>query len=166
MHACNKSISFFSLKFCYLMYLFCVLRKMLMQNISFLPLIILCTETTQTRIKRKLNDGLRTAGKKYALSAGFEPARGDPNGFLVHRLNHSATTTDAQTMCKKKENRPGMTICQVWHFVFVDTMNSFYSKPLILFNFHFKTLRFCSLNDGVGWGVIYPPPPSTFYLFF
>ena len=24
------------------------------------------------------------------LSAGFEPARGDPNGFLVHRLNHSA----------------------------------------------------------------------------
>ena len=27
------------------------------------------------------------------LSAGFEPARGDPNGFLVHRLNHSATTT-------------------------------------------------------------------------
>ena len=31
--------------------------------------------------------------KKYALSAGFEPAREDPNGFLVHRLNHSATTT-------------------------------------------------------------------------
>ena len=30
--------------------------------------------------------------KKYAQSAGFEPARGDPNGFLVHRLNHSATT--------------------------------------------------------------------------
>ena len=31
--------------------------------------------------------------KKYSLSAGFEPAREDPNGFLVHRLNHSATTT-------------------------------------------------------------------------
>ena len=30
--------------------------------------------------------------KKHAQSAGFEPARGDPNGFLVHRLNHSATT--------------------------------------------------------------------------
>ena len=30
---------------------------------------------------------------KYPLSAGFEPAREDPNGFLVHRLNHSATTT-------------------------------------------------------------------------
>ncbi|KAF4094615.1 hypothetical protein G5714_024637 [Onychostoma macrolepis] len=24
---------------------------------------------------------------------GFEPALGDPNGFQVHRLNHSATTT-------------------------------------------------------------------------
>ena len=31
--------------------------------------------------------------QKVALSAGFEPAREDPNGFLVHRLNHSATTT-------------------------------------------------------------------------
>ena len=28
-----------------------------------------------------------------ALSAAFEPAQGNPNGFLVHRLNHSATTT-------------------------------------------------------------------------
>ena len=27
-----------------------------------------------------------------AQSAGFEPARAEPNGFLVHRLNHSATT--------------------------------------------------------------------------
>lgn len=25
-------------------------------------------------------------------SAGFEPARAEPNGFRVHRLNHSATT--------------------------------------------------------------------------
>ena len=31
--------------------------------------------------------------QNLALLAGFEPARGDPNGFLVHRLNHSATTT-------------------------------------------------------------------------
>lgn len=29
---------------------------------------------------------------KLAQSAGFEPARAEPNGFLVHRLNHSATT--------------------------------------------------------------------------
>ncbi len=28
-----------------------------------------------------------------SLLAGFEPARGNPNGFRVHRLNHSATTT-------------------------------------------------------------------------
>ena len=33
---------------------------------------------------------------KSSLSAGFEPAREDPNGFLVHRLNHSATTTDGE----------------------------------------------------------------------
>ena len=30
--------------------------------------------------------------EKCAQSAGFEPARAEPNGFLVHRLNHSATT--------------------------------------------------------------------------
>ena len=31
--------------------------------------------------------------KSASLSAGFEPAREDPNGFQVHRLNHPATTT-------------------------------------------------------------------------
>ena len=30
--------------------------------------------------------------KKRALPAGFEPTRGDPIGFQVQRLNHSATT--------------------------------------------------------------------------
>ena len=29
---------------------------------------------------------------KRALPAGFEPTRGDPIGFQVQRLNHSATT--------------------------------------------------------------------------
>ena len=29
---------------------------------------------------------------KSALPAGFEPTRGDPIGFQVQRLNHSATT--------------------------------------------------------------------------
>ena len=28
---------------------------------------------------------------KFSQSAGFEPARGDPIGFQVQRLNHSAT---------------------------------------------------------------------------
>ena len=36
---------------------------------------------------------VRVGKTKHTLSAGFEPAREDPNGFLVHRLNHSATTT-------------------------------------------------------------------------
>ena len=30
--------------------------------------------------------------KNQSQSVGFEPTREDPNGFLVHRLNHSATT--------------------------------------------------------------------------
>ena len=29
--------------------------------------------------------------KRISQSAGFEPARGDPIGFQVQRLNHSAT---------------------------------------------------------------------------
>ena len=35
---------------------------------------------------------VRGRKEKLAQSAGFEPARAEPNGFLVHRLNHSATT--------------------------------------------------------------------------
>ncbi len=34
--------------------------------------------------------------KIVSQPAGFEPARGDPNGFQVHRLNHSATTAYIQ----------------------------------------------------------------------
>ena len=30
----------------------------------------------------------------HALRAGFEPTRGDPIGFLVQRLNHSAIAAD------------------------------------------------------------------------
>ena len=41
-----------------------------------------------------LTKGMKISNQIEPLSAGFEPARGDPNGFLVHRLNHSATTTD------------------------------------------------------------------------
>ena len=35
---------------------------------------------------------MKKARKNFSQSTGFEPVRGDPNGFLVHRLNHSATT--------------------------------------------------------------------------
>ena len=51
---------------------------------------------TAMTMEYNLNKALQTRKhwwKKVALSAGFEPAREDPNGFLVHRLNHSATTT-------------------------------------------------------------------------
>ena len=33
---------------------------------------------------------LRQNGTQCTLRAGFEPARGDPIGFRVQRLNHSA----------------------------------------------------------------------------
>ena len=34
--------------------------------------------------------------KKNTLRAGFEPARGDPIGFQVQRLNHSAIAADRE----------------------------------------------------------------------
>ena len=34
--------------------------------------------------------------KNITLRAGFEPARGDPIGFQVQRLNHSAITAYTQ----------------------------------------------------------------------
>ena len=46
-------------------------------------------ETTRMIIQKEL-DYLRQR-KSFSQSTGFEPVRGDPNGFLVHRLNHSAT---------------------------------------------------------------------------
>ena len=38
---------------------------------------------------------LKNVGNKKLLTklTGFEPVQGDPNGFLVHRLNQLATTT-------------------------------------------------------------------------
>lgn len=38
----------------------------------------------------KLNHTSRSRDEKNTRRAGFEPTRGDPNGFLVHRLNRSA----------------------------------------------------------------------------
>ena len=35
---------------------------------------------------------LLKVAKSLAQPAGFEPARGNPIGFQVQRLNHSATT--------------------------------------------------------------------------
>ena len=49
-------------------------------------------ENNQGKKKKK-----RVAEKKIiTLRAGFEPARGDPIGFQVQRLNHSAITAHMQ----------------------------------------------------------------------
>ena len=37
--------------------------------------------------------------KNISLWTGFEPAQGAPNGFQVHRLNHSATTATGGVCC-------------------------------------------------------------------
>ena len=61
-----------------------------MTSITYLACIVIISCQTTT----VLQNSDKTA--KASLSAGFEPAREDPNGFLVHRLNHSATTTDGE----------------------------------------------------------------------
>ena len=43
-------------------------------------------------IKGKKGVDSKKGRKKITLRAGFEPARGDPIGFQVQRLNHSAIT--------------------------------------------------------------------------
>ena len=39
--------------------------------------------------------------KKLPLRAGFEPARGNPIGFRVQRLNHSAIAATDKTIVEK-----------------------------------------------------------------
>ena len=36
--------------------------------------------------------------KVFSTPAGFEPTRDEPNGFQVHRLNHSATVSFFQVI--------------------------------------------------------------------
>ena len=44
-----------------------------------------------------LNKGMKNRIQIQPLWAGFKPVRGDPTEFLVHHLNHSATTTHFQS---------------------------------------------------------------------
>ena len=60
------------------------------ENIPYIFIYFLNIYSSGFFLKEKDNENEK---EKKALSAGFEPAREDPNGFLVHRLNHSATTT-------------------------------------------------------------------------
>ena len=34
----------------------------------------------------------------YSTRMGFEPTRAEPNGLAVHRLNHSATSSDVKSV--------------------------------------------------------------------
>ena len=42
--------------------------------------------------------GWRSVAAKDSLRAGFEPAREDPIGFQVQRLNHSAITAFVEVL--------------------------------------------------------------------
>ena len=66
----------------------------------------LCVESTKTEaIDSKTNAdrfeivNAKSSVQKCSLRAGFEPAREDPIGFQVQRLNHSAITADVGRLC-------------------------------------------------------------------
>ena len=66
----------------------------------------LCVESTKTEaIDSKTSAdrfeivNAKSSVQKCSLRAGFEPAREDPIGFQVQRLNHSAITADDWTKC-------------------------------------------------------------------
>ena len=53
----------------------------------------------QMKITRQLLNQLSWLLEQKPTLAGFEPTRDKPNGFQVHRLNHSATVSRTQGMC-------------------------------------------------------------------
>ena len=71
--------------------------------------------------------------KTYAQSAGFEPARAEPNGFLVHRLNHSATTASLKEGCKNPT-----VLCPVWK---VEGSNPPLIRKIKFFPFELSSVR-------------------------
>ena len=42
-------------------------------------------------------------GKGESTARGFEPLRAEPNGFLVHHLNHSVTLSMCASLPRNKE---------------------------------------------------------------
>lgn len=62
------------------------------RNIFFIYFLIgrAYLSNTHTNIPNRYRFNERK--KDLSQSAGFEPARAEPNRFLVYRLNHSATT--------------------------------------------------------------------------
>ena len=52
-----------------------------------------------------ISDLRREKQKMYSQPAGFEPARGNPIGFQVQRLNHSATTADDWNLLGQEMSR-------------------------------------------------------------
>ena len=66
-----------------------------------------CEQDTVSRLEKYKNEVklfclfLKKKFPKESLRAGFEPARGDPIGFRVQRLNHSAIAAAISTWLDK-----------------------------------------------------------------
>ena len=54
--------------------------------------VVLSAESSANACKTSRKDVLR-GQKRKATPRGFEPLRAEPNGFLVHHLNHSVTVS-------------------------------------------------------------------------
>ncbi|GBN96665.1 hypothetical protein AVEN_11882-1 [Araneus ventricosus] len=50
---------------------------------------------------------------------GFEPTRGIPNGFRVHRLNHSATTARSQPFSMKWPSGVPWCMTTTWSTTYI-----------------------------------------------
>ena len=62
--------------------------------------------------------------KKISQPAGFEPARGNPIGFRVQRLNHSATTAGWNAYCIfiLLPNETFLSQTSLWHEVVLSSI--------------------------------------------
>ena len=56
---------------------------------------------------------------------GFEPTRGDPNGLAVHRLNHSATSSNC--LCKLIDN-----LCSLFRLCFCMVVQEIHDCTVVL----------------------------------
>ena len=56
---------------------------------------------------------LPSGGPPEATARGFEPLRAEPNGFLVHHLNHSVTLSmeDVEQLCQNAFSMLGVRSC-------------------------------------------------------
>ena len=68
-------------------------------QLSFFPRVCACAQLSSRRLRGQSNDCKRKPME--TTPRGFEPLRAEPNGFLVHLLNHSDTVSCSAASCFK-----------------------------------------------------------------